>query len=160
MLPNHRFERNSNITVFYLAAFSFLIISVIPLSSSDSEVVFHFHKRWDHQPTTITGVCTEVFRLAAILFHLSSITNLLLLSINRRFKNQDSLQQWATFLRELNIVAAFVCLAFLIPSRQDFDWYLSLAVPYILAALFLLIMMPDSKLEIILNMVILLLGYL
>ena len=117
MLPNHRFERNSNITVFYLAAFSFLIISVIPLSSSDSEVVFHFHKRWDHQPTTITGVCTEVFRLAAILFHLSSITNLLLLSINRRFKNQDSLQQWATFLRELNIVAAFVCLAFLIPLR-------------------------------------------
>ena len=48
MLPNHRFERNSNITVFYLAAFSFLIISVIPLSSTDSEVVFHFHKRWDH----------------------------------------------------------------------------------------------------------------
>ena len=98
--------------------------------------------------------------MASILFYLSSITNLLLLTVNRRFKEQETLQQWATFLRELNIVAAFVCLAFLIPLRQDFDWYLSLAVPYIVAALFLLIMMPDSKLEIILNMVILLLGYL
>ena len=48
MLPSHRFERNSNLTVFYLAAFSFLIISVIPFTSSDSEVVFNFHKQWDH----------------------------------------------------------------------------------------------------------------
>ena len=48
MLPNHRFERNSNLTVFYLMAFSFLLISVIPFSNADSEVVFHFNKRWDH----------------------------------------------------------------------------------------------------------------
>jgi len=70
------------------------------------------------------------------------------------------MQQWATFLRELNIVAAFVCLAFLIPLRQDFDWFLSLPFPYIASALCLLATMPDSKLEIILNMLILLLGYL
>mmetsp|Transcript_41497 Transcript_41497/g.54617 ORF Transcript_41497/g.54617 Transcript_41497/m.54617 type:complete len:208 (-) Transcript_41497:1788-2411(-) len=117
MLPGLRFERNSNLTVFYLTAFSFLIISVIPFTSADSEVVFHFNKRWDHQPTTITGVCTEVFRLASVLFHLSSITNLVLLTVNRKFKDQDKLQQWASFLRELNVVGAFVCLAFLIPLR-------------------------------------------
>ena len=43
MLPGNRFERNSNLTVFYLAAFSFLIISLIPIDSgSDSEVVSSF----------------------------------------------------------------------------------------------------------------------
>ena len=86
MLPQQRFERNTNLTVFYLAAFAFLIISVIPFASSDSEVVFHFHKRWDHQPTTITGVCIEVFRLVSVIFYLSSITNLLLLTLSRKFK--------------------------------------------------------------------------
>ena len=30
MLPQQRFERNTNLTVFYLAAFAFLVISVIP----------------------------------------------------------------------------------------------------------------------------------
>lgn len=116
MLPGHRFERNSNLTVFYLAAFSFLVIPVL-FSSSNSEVVFHFHKKWDHQPTTITGVCIEVFRLASVLFYLSSITNILLITVNRRFKDQEKLQQWATFLRELNSLAAFICLACLIPLR-------------------------------------------
>lgn len=160
MLPNHRFERNSNLTVFYLMAFSFLLISVIPFSNADSEVVFHFNKRWDHQPTTITGVCTEVFRLASVLFHLSSITNLTLLTVNRKFKDQEKMQQWASFLRELNIVAAFVCLAFLVPLRQDFDWYLSMVWPFIGAALCVLMIRPDSKLEIVLNLIVLLLGYL
>lgn len=90
MLPSNRFERNSNLTVFYLAAFSFLIISLIPLDSgSDSEVVFKFHKKWDHHPESIVGVCTEIFRLAVILFHLSSITNLFLLNLERKFRTMD-----------------------------------------------------------------------
>ena len=42
MLPKNRFERNSNLTVFYLTAFSYLIISLIPFNDSDSEVVFKF----------------------------------------------------------------------------------------------------------------------
>ena len=80
--------------------------------------------------------------------------------MNRKFKDQEKLQQWASFLRELNQVAAFVCLAFMIPLRQDFDWYFSLATPFLLCALLVLAIRPDSKLEIILNLVILLLGYL
>ena len=91
MLPKHRFERNSFLTVFYLSAFSYLIISVIPINSSDSEVVFNFHKKWDHHPGTIVGVCTEIFRLAVILMHLSSINNLVLLTANRRFQDMDSI---------------------------------------------------------------------
>ena len=160
MLPGQRFEKNTNLTVFYLAAFAFLIISVIPFKNNDSEVVFHFHKKWDHQPSTITGVCIEVFRLASVLFYLSSITNLLLLTLNRKFKEHEKLMEWSNFLRGLNTVAAFVCLAFLVPLRQDFDWFISLPLPFILSALSLLAMRPDSKLEIVLNLLILLLGYL
>ena len=160
MLPKHRFERNSNLTVFYLTAFSYLIISVIPLSSSDSEVVYNFHKKWDHHPHTVVGICTEIFRLAVILFHLSSITNLFLLTINRKFKDMESVSRWAIFLREFNLVGTFVCLAFLIPLRADFDWILSSPLPYISATIFILAMQPDSKLEIVLNIVILLLIYL
>jgi len=90
MLPSNRFESNSNLTVFYLTAFSFLIISLIPLDSgTDSEVVFKFHKKWDHHPESIVGVCTEIFRLGVILFHLSSITNLFLLNINRKFQDYE-----------------------------------------------------------------------
>ena len=159
MLPKHRFERNSNLTVFYLTAFSYLIISVIPFSSSDSEVVYNFHKKWDHHPHTIVGVCTEIFRLAVILFHLSSITNLFLLTINRKFRDMEAVSRWAIFLKEFNIVGSFVCLAFLIPLRADFDWMLSLPIPYLVAAIFIFAMQPDSKLEIVLNMVILILIY-
>ena len=50
-------------------------------------------------------------------------------------------------------------MAFLIPLRQDFDWALSLVFPYILAAIFLLAMKPDSKLEVVLNLVVLVLAY-
>ena len=89
MLPKNRFERNSNLTVFYLTAFSYLVISLIPLNNADSEVIFSFHKKWDHHPTSIMGVCTEIFRLAVILFHLSSITNLFLLTMNRKFKEVE-----------------------------------------------------------------------
>ena len=160
MLPKNRFERNSNLTVFYLTAFSFLIISVIPLTNSDSEVVFNFHKKWDHHPASIIGVCTEIFRLAVIMFHLSSISNLFLLNMNRKFKEYDQVKLWATFLREFNIVATFVCLAFLIPLRQDFDWFLSLPLPYATSAIFLIAMRPDSKLEIVLNLLILTIAYL
>ena len=161
MLPGNRFERNSNLTVFYLAAFSFLIISLIPIDSgSDSEVVFKFHRRWDHHPESIVGVCTEIFRLAVMMYHLSSITNLFLLTLNRKFKTIEQVQKWATFLREFNIVGTFVCLAFLIPLRQDFDWLLSLFIPYLISAIFILSMQPDSKLEILLNLIILILGYL
>ena len=161
MLPGNRFERNSNLTVFYLAAFSFLIISLIPIDSgSDSEVVFKFHRRWDHHPESIVGVCTEIFRLAVIMYYLSSITNLFLLTLNRKFRTIESVQKWATFIREFNIVGTFVCLAFLIPLRQDFDWLLSLFIPYLVSAIFILAMQPDSKLEIVLNLLILVLGYL
>jgi len=90
MLPGNRFERNSNLTVFYLASFSYLLISLIPFDTgSDSEVVFKFHKKWDHHPESIIGVCTEIFRLSAILFHLSSITNLFLLNLNRKFSTME-----------------------------------------------------------------------
>lgn len=118
MLPSNRFERNSNLTVFYLTAFSYLLVSLIPFDSgADSEVVFKFHKKWDQHPESIVGVCTEIFRLGVILFHLSSITNLFLLTLNRKFKSMEKVQKWATFLREFNIVGTFVCLAFLIPLR-------------------------------------------
>ena len=80
-LPKNRFERNSNLTVIYLAAFSFLIVTLLPFSNHDSEVVFHFHKKWGHKPTSLTGVCSEIFRLAVLIFYLSSITSLFLLSI-------------------------------------------------------------------------------
>jgi len=50
LLPKNRFERNSNLTVFYLTAFSYLIISVILLTNPDSEVAYNFHKKWDHRP--------------------------------------------------------------------------------------------------------------
>lgn len=161
MVPNNRFERNSNLTVFYLASFSFLIISLIPFDTgADSEVVFKFHKKWDHHPESIVGVCTEIFRLCVILFHLSSITNLFFLNLNRKFKSIEKVQKWATFLREFNIVGTFVCLAFLIPLRQDFDWFLSLIFPYIISAIFLLSIQPESKLEIVLNLVVLILAYL
>ena len=63
-------------------------------------------------------------------------------------------------MREFNIVATFVCLAFLIPLRQDFDWALTLILPYLTAAIFLLSMRPDSKLEIVLNLLVLILAYL
>jgi hypothetical protein len=92
LLPKNRFERNSNLTVFYLTAFSYLIISVIPLTNPDSEVVYNFHKKWDHHPASIVGVCTEIFRLAVILFHLSSITNLFLLNMNRKFKEIEQIK--------------------------------------------------------------------
>lgn len=161
MLPNNRFERNSNLTVFYLTAFSYLIVSLIPFDNNvDSEVVFKFHKKWDHHPESIVGVCTEIFRLAVILFHLSSITNLFLLTLNRKFKSEEAVQKWATFLREVNIVGTLICLAFLIPLRQDFDWALSLVIPYIFSAIFLLAMKPDSKLEVLLNLMVLLVAYL
>lgn len=160
MLPDHRFERNSHLTVFYLTAFSFLIISVIPVSNEDSEVIYNFHKKWDHHPMTISGVCTEIFRLGVTLFHLSSITNLFLLTINRKFKDMEKLQSWASFLRDCNIVGTFICLAFLIPLRQDFDWFLSLPIPYIIACIFLFALQPDSRLETVLNIVILILAYL
>ena len=160
MLPKNRFERNSNLTVFYLAAFAFLIVSIIPVNNEDSEVIFSFHKQWNHHPSTIFGVCTEIFRLAVIMFHLSSVSNLFLLTINRKFKDVEQVQRWATFLREFNIVATFVCLAFLIPLRQDFDWYLSLPLPYLTSAIFILAMQPDSKLEIILNFIVFILAYL
>ena len=104
ILPKNRFERNSNLTVFYLAAFSFLIVSVIPVTSNDSEVVYHFHKKWDNHPTSALGVCTEIFRLSVIMFHLSSITNLFLLNVNRKFKDVEQLAKWATFGAEFNIV--------------------------------------------------------
>jgi len=86
ILPKNRFERNSNLTVFYLASFSYLIISMIPINNADSEVVFNFHKQWDHHPESIVGVCTEIFRLGIVLFHLSSLTNLFLLTLNLRWK--------------------------------------------------------------------------
>ena len=97
MLPKHRFERNSNLTVFYLAAFSFLIISVIPATSNspDYEIVFSFHKKWHHRPTSVVGVCTEVFRLAILLFHCSSITNLFLLNLTRKFYDVDTVRSWS-----------------------------------------------------------------
>lgn len=117
MLPKNRFERNINLTVFYLAAFSFLIISLIPVSNDDSEVVYNFHKKWDHHPASVVGVCTEIFRIAVILFHLSSINNLFLLTIHRKFREVESVPRWATFLKEFNVAGSFVCLAFLIPLR-------------------------------------------
>ena len=160
MLPKNRFERNTNLTVFYLAAFSYLIISLLPVSNDDSEVVYHFHRHWNHHPASVIGVCTEIFRLAVILFHLSSLTNLFLLTLNRKFREMEKVQIWATFLREFNIVATFVCLAFIIPLRQDFDWVLSSVLVYILAAIIFLAMQPDSKLEIVLNLVVLTLAYL
>ena len=161
MLPSNRFERNSSLTVFYLAAFSFLIVSLMPFDSgADSEVVFNFHKKWDHHPQSIVGVCTEIFRLAVIMYHLSSITNLFLLNLNRKFRSIEKVQKWASLLREFNIVGTFVCLAFLIPLRQDFDWLFSLVIPYIISVIFLLSMKPDSKLEVVLNIVILILAYL
>lgn len=160
MLPSNRFERNSNLIVFYLTAFSYLLVSLIPFDSGvDSEVVFKFHKKWDHHPESIVGVCCEIFRLGVILYHLSSITNLFLLNLTRKFNTVEKVQKWATFLREFNIVGNFVCLAFLIPLRQDFDWVLSLVIPYICSAIFLLSMKPDSKLEIVLNLVILIMAY-
>ncbi len=67
---------------------------------------------------------------------------------------------WDTFLREFNVVATFVCLAFIIPLRQDFDWLLSSLLVYILAGCAFLSMQPDSKLEIALNLVVLSLAYL
>ena len=160
LLPKNRFERNSNLTVFYLTAFSYLIISMVPLTNPDSEVVYNFHKKWDHHPASIVGVCTEIFRVAVILFHLSSVTNIFLLNMSRNFKDVEQVRQWAAFLKEFNIVATFVCLAFMIPLRQDFDWYLSLPLPYVCSAIFLVAMKPDSKLEIVLNLMILTLGYL
>ena len=78
-LPKNRFERNSNLTVIYLAAFSYLIVTLLPFGNSDSEVVFHFHKKWGHKPVSLSGVCSEIFRLVTILFYLSSITSLFLL---------------------------------------------------------------------------------
>lgn len=160
ILPKNRFERNSNLTVFYLAAFSFLLVSIIPVTTNDAEVVYHFHKKWDHHPMTPWGVCTEIFRLAVIMFHLSSITNLFLLGVTRKFRDVDQVTKWSTFGREFNIVGTFVCLAFLIPLRQDFDWYYSLCLPYIIAAIFIIAIRPDSKLEIALNLAILILAYL
>lgn len=160
ILPKNRFERNSNLTVFYLAAFSFLIVSIIPVTSDDSEVVYNFHKRWDHHPKTALGVCTEIFRLAIILFHLSSIVSLFILSVHRKFQDVEQVAKWSAFGREFNTVATFVCLAFLIPLRQDFDWFYSLPLPYVVCAIFVVALRPDSKLEIALNLMILVLGYL
>ena len=57
-------------------------------------------------------------------------------------------------------MATFVGLAFLIPLRQDFDWVFSSVIPYLLATLCILAMQPDSKLEIVLNIVVLILAYL
>ena len=92
--------------------------------------------------------------------HLSSITNLFLLNLNRKFKDVEKVQKWATFLREFNVVASYICLAFMVPLRQDFDWMLSMPLPYIIAAIFILAVRPDSKIEIILNLLVFGMGFL
>ena len=48
----------------------------------------------------------------------------------------------------------------MIPLRQDFDWVISMPLPYIIAAIFILAMRPDSKIEIILNLLVFVMGFL
>ena len=56
-------------------------------------------------------------------------------------------------------MASYVCLGFLIPLRQDFDWFMTLPVPYIMGAIFILAIRADSKLETVLNLIVLALAY-
>ena len=67
--------------------------------------------------------------------------------------------KWASFIKEVNTVASYVCLGFLIPLRQDFDWVLSLPLLYLTSAIFILAIRADSKLETVLNLIVLALAY-
>jgi len=52
-----------------------------------------------------------------------------------------------------------VALAFLIPLRVDFEWYLQTPFPYLLAAILILGSRPDSKVDLALNVAIFVLMY-
>ena len=83
-----------------------------------------------------------------------------MLNLNRKFKDVEQVQKWATFFREFNVIASYICLALLIPLRQDFDWIISTPLPYIIAAIFILAVRPDSKLEVVLNLLVFVMGFL
>lgn len=162
MFPQNRFERNTHLAIFHLAAFLFILMCVVPHEKSSIDVAGflgqgeHGHK---HQPKSVVEVFAEVFRLALLLVHTSSLGNLFLLTLHRRYKDNEKVQRYAALGRTVNTVLAYTCLAFLIPFRHDFDAYFATPVPYALGALLLLASQPDSKLEILLNILVLVLAY-
>ena len=53
----------------------------------------------------------------------------------------------------------FVCLAFVIPLRIDFKWIFTQPVIYVLNAVFIIFSMPDSLIELLLSIVVLIAMY-
>lgn len=92
MLPQSRFERNSNLVVFYMASFAFLLLSLVP--SGDDQILIgrtarvHHHHAHEHQ--NVVAVCSEVFRFSVTILHLASTTNVFLLAVARKFIDNNS----------------------------------------------------------------------
>lgn len=92
MLPQSRFERNSNLVVFYMASFAFLLLSLVP--SGDDQILIgrtarvHHHHAHEHQ--NVVAVCSEVFRFSVTILHLASTTNVFLLAVARKFIDNSS----------------------------------------------------------------------
>ncbi len=62
-------------------------------------------------------------------------------------------------MKDVNFFFTFVCLAFLIPLRADFEWLLNQPVVYVIELVLILAMQPDSKLDLVMNLAILIIMY-
>ena len=105
------------------------------------------------------GVCTEIFMFGLMLIHLSSINSVFLASMAKRFKDNEKVIRWTGIVKDINFFLTFVCLAFLIPLRADFDWLLNQPLLYAIELILILVMQPDSKLDCVMNVVVLIIMY-
>lgn len=107
----------------------------------------------------MVAVCKEVFIYALVIIHLNSVTSVFLLTVARKYKETRSMQKYTNLFRELCTVGMFVCLAFVIPLRIDFKWIFTQPVLYVLNAVFIIFSTPDSLIELLLSIVILIAMY-
>ena len=152
LIPDKRFD-NLNLSLFYLTAFSYLLISMLPNEHPNQTFTHH------GQQISVVAVCKEVFIYALVIIHINSVTSVFLLTVARKYKETRSMQKYTNLFRELSTVIMFVCLAFVIPLRIDFKWLFTQPILYVLNAVFIIFSTPDCWWELMLNIIILIVMY-
>ena len=86
MLPQNRFERNTNLAIFYMASFAFLFISCLPHNISGVTKNKHYHDS-SGKKISVISVCTEIFLFGLMIIHLSSVNSVFLLQVAKKYKD-------------------------------------------------------------------------